>query len=62
LFSNLICGVAGLTSDANILVNFCRNVAQGYLLTYNSEVPIEHLVKRVCNMKQGYTQNGGKLI
>ena len=33
--------------------------AQRYLYTYNEEMPIEQLVKRLCDLKQGYTQHGG---
>jgi len=57
--SNMICAVAGMTADANILINFCREAAQRYLLTYNEDIPCEQLVRRVCDLKQGYTQRGG---
>ncbi|KAH6897541.1 proteasome subunit alpha type 4 [Coprinopsis sp. MPI-PUGE-AT-0042] len=53
------CGVAGLTADANSLVNFARNAAQKHLLTYNEDIPVELLAQRLCDMKQGYTQFGG---
>ncbi|RKP27128.1 proteasome subunit alpha type-4 [Syncephalis pseudoplumigaleata] len=56
---NMICGVAGITSDANILVNNVRQAAQQYLYTYNEAIPCEQLVQRLCNLKQGYTQYGG---
>jgi 20S proteasome subunit alpha 3 len=56
---NMICGVAGLTSDANILVNFVRRVAQNYLYVYNEMMPCEQLVQRICDVKQEYTQFGG---
>jgi len=55
----MICAVAGMTADANILINFCREAAQRYLLTYNEDIPCEQLVRRVCDLKQGYTQRGG---
>lgn len=55
----MICGVAGMTADANILVNYARQAAQRYLLTYNEDIPCEQLVRRVCDLKQGYTQHGG---
>ena len=57
--SNMICAVAGMTADANILINYARQAAQRYLLTYNSEIPCEQLVRRLCDLKQGYTQHGG---
>ncbi|KAI9572191.1 N-terminal nucleophile aminohydrolase [Boletus coccyginus] len=59
LNSNVIGGVAGITSDANSLVNYARSVAQKYLLQYNQDIPVEQLAQRLCDMKQGYTQYGG---
>ncbi|KAG9316345.1 N-terminal nucleophile aminohydrolase [Chiua virens] len=59
LNSNVIGGVAGITSDANSLVNFARSVAQKHLLQYNEDIPVELLAQRLCDMKQGYTQYGG---
>ncbi|KIY69308.1 N-terminal nucleophile aminohydrolase [Cylindrobasidium torrendii FP15055 ss-10] len=56
---NIIAGVAGITSDANSLVNSARSAAQGHLLSYDSDIPVELLAQRICNMKQGYTQYGG---
>ncbi|KAG5439625.1 hypothetical protein PCK2_000759 [Pneumocystis canis] len=56
---HIICAVAGITADANILVNYIRNFAQKYFLTYDEHIPCEHLVKSLCNIKQGYTQYGG---
>ncbi|KAL3962876.1 hypothetical protein ACCO45_004399 [Purpureocillium lilacinum] len=46
----MICAVAGMTADANILINYARQAAQRYLLTYNEDIPCEQL---------GYTQHGG---
>lgn len=59
--SNVIGGVAGISADANSLVNFARSVAQRHLLQYNEDIPVELLAQRLCDMKQGYTQYGGKL-
>jgi 20S proteasome subunit alpha 3 len=55
----MICAVAGMTADANILINFARQAAQRYLLTYNEDIPCEQLVRRLCDLKQSYTQHGG---
>lgn len=57
--SNMICAVAGMNADANILINYARQAAQRYLLTYNEDIPCEQLVRRLCDLKQGYTQHGG---
>lgn len=59
IFSNIICGVAGITADANILINWTRASAQRYLFAYNEEIPVEQLVQNLCDLKQGYTQYGG---
>ncbi len=55
----MVCAVAGLTSDAGILVNLIRSTAQDHLKTYNEQISCEVLVRTVCNYKQGYTQHGG---
>lgn len=59
LGGNVVAGVAGMTADANSLVNYARNAAQKYLLEFNEDMPVEQLVKRLCDLKQGYTQYGG---
>lgn len=61
-FRNVIGGVAGLSADANSLVNFARSVAQQHLLAYNEDIPVEILAQRLCDMKQGYTQFGGETL
>ena len=48
-----------MTADANILINYARQAAQRYLMTYSTEIPCEQLVRRLCDLKQGYTQHGG---
>ena len=58
--SNILAGLAGITSDANSLVNYARNSAQRHLFSYNEDIPVEMLVQRLCDMKQGYTQFGGQ--
>jgi len=57
----MICGVAGITSDANILINYVQTAAQQYLYTYNEDMPCEQLVQKLCDLKQGYTQYGGRV-
>lgn len=59
LADHVVCAVAGITSDANILVNKCRLSAQQYLFAYDEPMPVEQLVRSVCDAKQGYTQFGG---
>jgi 20S proteasome subunit alpha 3 len=53
------CAVAGISSDANILINYTRQSAQKYRLSYQEPIPIEQLLQTVCDLKQSYTQFGG---
>jgi len=55
----LFCAVAGLTSDANVLVNKLRVSAHQHVFTYGEPIPVESLVTGICDVKQGYTQFGG---
>jgi len=59
LNTNVIAGVAGLTADANSLINYARSAAQRHLFSYNEDIPVEQLAQRLCDLKQGYTQFGG---
>ncbi|KAM3570633.1 hypothetical protein VYU27_007303 [Nannochloropsis oceanica] len=56
---HIACVVAGLTSDANILINQARLSAQRYLYQYQETMPVEQLVRSICDYKQAYTQYGG---
>eukprot|EP00118_Oscarella_pearsei_P025136 m.307593 g.307593 ORF g.307593 m.307593 type:complete len:259 (+) comp42492_c0_seq1:338-1114(+) len=60
LNENTMCSVAGITSDANVLTDYLRQTAQRYLLTYQEPMPVEQLVCSLCDLKQTYTQIGGK--
>lgn len=59
-FSDMVCSVAGITSDANVLTNELRVIAQRYQLNYGEPMPCEQLVSYLCDIKQAYTQYGGK--
>ena len=39
-------------ADANILLNICRLAAQRYLYAYQERMPVEQLVRAVCDTKQ----------
>lgn len=60
LNEDMACSVAGITSDANVLTNELRLIAQRYLLQYQEPMPCEQLVTALCDIKQAYTQFGGK--
>ena len=51
--------VAGITSDANILLNYARQSAHRHYYTYQEPMPGEDLCQLLCDLKQGYTQYGG---
>lgn len=56
---HIVCLVAGLTSDADILIEKARVQCQQFLYTYQESIPVEQAVKHICNYKQAYTQYGG---
>lgn len=56
----MVCSVAGITSDANVLTNELRLIGQRYLFQYGESMPCEQLVSWLCDVKQAYTQYGGK--
>lgn len=51
--------VAGITADANILINQARLHAQRYRFSFQEPQPVEQLVQTLCDEKQAYTQYGG---
>jgi proteasome alpha subunit len=53
------CATSGLVADARVLVDRARIEAQIHRITYNEQIPVEVLVKRICDFKQNYTQYGG---
>jgi proteasome alpha subunit len=53
------CATAGLVADARVLVDFARLTAQINKVTYAEAIPVELLVRRMCDFKQQYTQFGG---
>lgn len=56
---HIFCAVAGITSDANNLIEVARVESQKYLSTYEECAPVEQLVQKICSVKQSYTQFGG---
>ena len=57
--SHIVAALAGFTSDANTLIAVMRTTAQQHLKMYNEPMPIEQLVRLVCDQKHSYTQYGG---
>jgi len=56
---HVACAVAGITADANILINQARLHAQRYRFSFQEPQPVEQLVQALCDEKQAYTQYGG---
>lgn len=56
---NMCCAVAGITSDANILLNFARLRAHQHEYTYQESMAAEDLCRILCDQKQSITQHGG---
>lgn len=53
------CASSGLVADARALVDRARVEAQMNRVTYDEAMPIDTLVKKICDFKQSYTQFGG---
>ena len=50
---------SGLVADARALIERARVEAQINRLTYDEAISAEGLAKKICELKQLYTQNGG---
>ncbi|TEB18109.1 endopeptidase, partial [Perkinsus sp. BL_2016] len=59
LDDHVICGVAGVTADAGVLVELLRVRAQNFRLSFGEAIPVEQLALALADVKQGYTQFGG---
>lgn len=53
------CATSGLVADARVLVDRARVEAQINKITYSEKIPVEVLVRKICDFKQNYTQYGG---
>jgi proteasome alpha subunit len=51
--------IAGLTADARILIDNARVQSQINKLYYNEPISISMLTKKICDLKQLYTQHAG---
>lgn len=58
----MVCSVAGITADANVLVAELRSISERYRMQYGDAIPCEQLVSWLCDVKQAYTQYGGNII
>ena len=53
------CAVAGVTSDANLLIDWARTHAAKWRISHGHEIRVEQLAEALANLKQSYTQHGG---
>lgn len=57
--SHIISSVAGIVSDARVLIERAQVLAQQHRVTYDSPIEPELIIKEIANMKQQFTQYGG---
>src|SRR3989338_612046 len=57
--SHIIASIAGIVSDARILIEKSQLFAQQNKVTYDSPVEPELIIKEIANTKQQFTQYGG---
>ena len=57
--SHLGSAVVGLGSDARILIDQARMIAQSNRLMYDEPIDVEIITKRISDIKQLYTQHAG---
>jgi len=57
--SHIITSVAGIISDARVLIERSQVLAQQHRITYDSAIEPELVIKEISNIKQQFTQYGG---
>ena len=56
---HILASVAGITSDARVLIERAQLIAQQHRITYDSPIEPELVIKDIANIKQQFTQYGG---
>ena len=56
---HIIASVAGIVSDARVLIERAQVVAQQHRITYDSPIEPESIIKDISNIKQQFSQYGG---
>jgi len=56
---HIIAVAAGISSDARVLIDKARVLAQQHRVTYDSAVSTESIVRDIADIKQQFTQYGG---
>ena len=57
--SHILASPAGILSDARILINQLRILAQQHRVTYDSPIDIESTIREISDIQQQYTQHPG---
>lgn len=57
--SHMISSIAGITSDARVLIDKSQVLSQQHRITYDSPIEPELIIKEISNIKQQFTQYGG---
>jgi proteasome alpha subunit len=57
--SHIIASVAGIASDARVLIEKAQIIAQQNRITYDSQIEPELIIKEISNIKQQFSQYGG---
>ena len=58
--NHIFCVTTGAGPDANVLINHARLQTQLYKQIYQELIPVNKLVNVLCDIKQQFTQSGGK--
>ncbi|MEM3405798.1 MAG: archaeal proteasome endopeptidase complex subunit alpha [Candidatus Pacearchaeota archaeon] len=57
--TNIMATAAGILSDARVLIERARLIAQQNRVTYNESIEVESVMREIANIKQAYSQYGG---
>jgi len=57
--AHIIASVAGIISDARVLIERAQVLAQQHRVTFDSPIEPELIIKEIANIKQQFTQYGG---
>jgi proteasome alpha subunit len=57
--SHIISSIAGIMSDARVLIEKAQVSAQQHRVTYDSPIEPESVIKEISDLKQQFTQYGG---
>ncbi len=56
---HIIASAAGILSDARILINQARVIAQQHKITYDTPIDTESIIREISDIQQQYTQHPG---